>query len=242
MSLPVIEIYSSIECPFAYLATHRLRRIWPEYSGRVQIAWRALSLEYINRQGNPKPVMQTETALLPQIDSDLVVQVWPRPDWQWPVTVWPAFEALACAQAQSPDAAFEMSWAIRRAFFAEGRSLSLRHELLEIAGEVAAQTDLDLQRFEHDWDYGRYKGTVISESRHGWHTLQVNGSPTFVFADGRMISNPAAGEVDLDEANNILHGYTPYPGDPVQAYRVLIESALTPGPSQVDPGTDQEQR
>ncbi len=109
MSLPIIEIYASIECPFAYLATYRLRQMWPEFAGRVQIAWRALSLEYINqRVGTPKPLFEAERELLTRIEPALPFQPWPRAEWEWPVTMWPAFEALACAQAQSAEAAFDM--------------------------------------------------------------------------------------------------------------------------------------
>ncbi len=49
----MIEIYSSIECPFAYLAAHRLRRVWPEYAGRCDCL--ARSLEYINGRGPSSP-------------------------------------------------------------------------------------------------------------------------------------------------------------------------------------------
>jgi predicted DsbA family dithiol-disulfide isomerase len=224
MSLPTIEIYSSLECPYAYLATYRLRQLWPELQGRVKIVWRALSLEYINKSGVSKPTHDAELGFFLRIEPGLPLAAWPRPDWQWPVTMWPAFEALACAQAQGPEAAFAMSWTLRRAFFAEGRSLSLRHELFELAGQVAAETDIDLDQFERDWDGGRYKSQVIAESRRGWHDLKVNGSATFVLPGGRQVTNPALGEVDFDETNSILRSYTPYPGDPLVVYREILET------------------
>ena len=215
MTLPIIEIYSSIECPYAYLATYRLRQIWPEYTGRVQLVWRALALEYLNKASVSKPTHDAELGFFPQIEPALPLQPWTRPEWEWPVTMWPAFEALTCAQAQSHDAAFAMSWAVRHAFFAEGRSPAMRHELLAIAAKVAAEVNLDLAQFEEDWDNGRYKSSVITESRRGWHDLKVNGSATFVLPDGRQLTNPAIGEVDFDEANSILRSYTPYAGDPL---------------------------
>jgi hypothetical protein len=131
------------------------------------------------------------------------------------VTFWPAFEALACAQAQSHVAGFAMSWALRHAFFAESRSPALRHELLAIAREVATQADLDVERFEHDWDSGRYKASVIADSGRGWHELKVNGSPTFVLPDGRQVSGPASGEVDIDEERGVVRSYVPFVGDPL---------------------------
>ena len=35
--LPQVEIYSDIHCPWAYLAVYRLRQLWPEYEGKVEI-------------------------------------------------------------------------------------------------------------------------------------------------------------------------------------------------------------
>ena len=225
MPLPTIEIYSDIHCPWTYLTIYRLRRVWPEYAGRVAIVWRALSLEYINDRGTPKPVVDAEGDLMRQIEPGLPIQPWSRPDWQWPVTFWPAFEALACAQAHGHDAAFAMSWALRRAFFAASRSPSLRHELLAIAREVAAKVPLDLERFEDDWDSGRYKASVIAESRRGWHELKVEGSPTFVLPGGRQVSYPGTGHADIDEERGIVRSYTPHEGDPLDALRELLETA-----------------
>ena len=89
----MIDIYSSIECPFAYLALYRLRRVWPEYAGRVEIAWRALSLEYINGKGPGRPTIELELDLFKEMEPGLPVQRWNRAAWEWPVTMWPTFEA-----------------------------------------------------------------------------------------------------------------------------------------------------
>lgn len=230
MSVPTIEIYSSLECPYAYLATYRLRQIWPEFAGRVQVVWRALSLEYVNqRVGTPPPMFEAEKSLFAQVETALPWGDWSRPLWEWPVTMWPAFEALACAQAQGHEAAWAMNWALRYAFFAEGRPLSLRHELLAVASEMAAEGGLDMAQFEADWDGGRYKASVIAESRAGWHELKVNGSATLILPDGSQVTNPALGEVDFDEANYTLRSYTPYPGDPLAVYREMVEAVIRNG-------------
>lgn len=227
MSLPTIEVYSDIHCPWAYMAVYRLRKVWPDYAGRLCVTWRALSLEYANKQATPKPVLDAEIDLLRGVEPELPLRHWPRPDWQWPVTFWPAFEALTCAQAQSHEAAFNLNWALRRAFFDEGRCLSLRHELLAVAATVAVDDSLDLDRFTEDWDTGRYKDTVIRDSRRGWHELHVGGSPTFVLPDGSMISNLAAGESDVDEEAGAVRAYTPYSGDPLAAFRKMLDRAAS---------------
>jgi predicted DsbA family dithiol-disulfide isomerase len=225
MTPPTIELYSDILCPWTYLTIYRLRRVWPEYAGRAQLAWRALSLEYINRQGTPKPLLDAEIRLIKQIEPELPIEHWQRPEWQWPATFWPAFEALACAQAQGVETAFAMSWALRRAFFAESRNPALRHELLAIAEETAGEVGLDLARFEEDWDSGRHKASVIADSRRGWHELKVNGSPTFVLPSRRQVTSPGLGEADIDEERAVVRGYTPYAGDPLAAIREVLEEA-----------------
>lgn len=224
MLLPTIEIYASLDCPFAYLATYRLRQLWPEYEGRIALIWRTLSLEYINERPVLLPLIAAEQPLFAQIEPGLPYEPWHAPEWLWPATMWPAAEALACAQAQSAVAAFAMSWALRHAFFAESKNIALRHELLDIARRVAAEVSLDVARFEAVWDSGRYKQSVIADSRRGWHELQLDGSATLLLPDGRRVTNPAVGEVDFDEENYMLRSYRPYEGDPLDAYRELLDS------------------
>lgn len=229
MSLPVIEIYSDLQCPWAYLACYRLRQVWPPYEGRVQLVWRALSLEYINQRGTSKPLLGAELALIQQLEPTLPLQPWQRPDWQWSVTAWPAFELLASTQAHGSHAAFELNWALREAFFADSRSLSLRHELLEIVRNVARRVPFDLERVIADWDAGRYKGQVLADSERGWHTLELPGSPTFVLPDGTWIHNPGGGDANIDEVRAVVRSYTPPAGDPLATIRELLERTVQHG-------------
>lgn len=221
-----IELFSSLECPYAYLTNYRLRQLWQEFAGKLAIVWRALSLEYINRRSYPKPLLEAEMPLFARLEPNLPIRPWAQPEWAWPTTFWPAYEALACAQAQGFEAAFEMSWALRSAFFAHGRDITLRHELLIIAGDLASRGLVDLARFEEDWDSGRYKAGVLAESRRGWHELRVNGSATLVLPGGRQVTNPAVGQIDFDEDRFVLRSFTPYAGDALQAYHQLLEEAL----------------
>lgn len=220
--MQTVDLFSSIECPFAYLGVYRLRKVLPEFAGRVEIHWRALSLEYINHAMLAKPVTEAELGLLLDYEPDLPVRGWLRQDWEWPSTMWPAFEALACAQAQGSETAAAMSWALRYAFFAEGRCLAHRHELLAVAMNVSQQSPLDLARFEKDWDTGRYKDTVIADSRLGWHELKVNGSPTYVLPDGSQYPYAGLGNFEFDEATLSLVSYTPPALPPLDDIRAVL--------------------
>jgi predicted DsbA family dithiol-disulfide isomerase len=220
---PVLEVYSSIECPYAYLAAFRLKQIQEELAGKMRVTWKALSLEYINRQPYPKPLHQAEYELFRQIEPDLPWNLWDKPDWEWPTTFLPAFEALACAQEQGSQEASEMSWALRHAYFAERRNISMRHELVEIARRLEEQGGLNYDQFVDDWDGGRFRRTILEESRQGWHIMKLEGSATLILPDGMRITNPAVGEIDLDEEAVVLRSFSPYPGDPILAYREILK-------------------
>lgn len=223
MSERKVEVYGSMDCPYTYLATYRLRGLWSRIEGTVKVVWRCLSLEYINKRPVVQPLIAAERQLFAQIEPDLPYEPWAREDWDWPVTMWLASEALACAQLQNAEAAMAMSWALRHAFFGESRNIALRHELLAIAKEVAERTPLDVGQFKVDWDSGRMKPAVIGESRHGWRELKLEGSPTFILPDGRRVTNPALGEIDFDEENYVLREYEGFEGDVEAVYAELLE-------------------
>jgi hypothetical protein len=224
--MKTIQIYASIECPYAYLATYRLTKVLPEYQDRVQIFWRALSLEYINHTSPSKPVQETERLVFAEMEPGLPIKPWTGADWQWPTTFWPAFEALACAQAHGAEATLAYSWALRQAYFAQGRNITMRHELLSIAEELADEGYLYLPRFRIDWDSGRWKHTILAESWQGWKDLKREGSATFILPDGSRYTNPAVGEIDIDDDSGELRSYTLYRGDPLDTYREMFERAL----------------
>ena len=226
MTTAQIEMYADLYCPYAYLAAYRLRRLRGEYAGRVEVAHRSLALEYVNREPTPKRVLDIELPMLMLEEPDIPYQPWAAPDSEWPVTMWPAFEAVKCAERQGMALADELDWRIRVAFFAESRCVSMRHVLIALAGEAG----LDVDRFTADLDSGVAKQQVVDEARQGWEALQVDGSPTFVLPNGSQVSNPGLPEIDLDEE----HGYriravrpAPCAGDEcLDVYRALLDRAL----------------
>lgn len=195
MSEPVtIAMYADLACPYAYVSAYRLRKLREEYRGRIAIEHKSLSLEYINREDTPKALLESELPYLVREEPGIPYQPWQRPASEWPVTMWPAFEAVKCAQRQSLTLADDLDWAIRVAFFAESRCISLRHVLLELVQQVG----LDMDRFTDDFDRGVTKYQVLQEAREGWERLHVEGSPTFVLPSGKQISNVGLPEVTVD--------------------------------------------
>src|SRR5262249_25476963 len=145
-----IAIYSDVHCPYAYLTVYRLRLLREEFRGRVVIEHKSLALEYANNRPTPKPILQVAAPLLMLEEPKTRYQSWQAGASEWPVTMWPAFEAIKCAEQQSSDLASELDWAIRAAFFGQSRCISMRHVLFDLAAEVG----LDLGRFSEDFDNG----------------------------------------------------------------------------------------
>lgn len=196
MPAPVtIALYSDLHCPYAYLTVYRLRQLRETYRDSVTISYRCLALEYVNRRPTPKPILDNETPILMLEEPEIPYQPWHAPLSEWPVTMWPAFEAIKCAERQSPETVAELDWAIRTAFFAESRCISMRHVLFDLA----EQSGLNMARFAEDFDSGVAKRQVLDEAQAGWELLKVEGSPTLVLASGEQVSNLGLPQVSLDE-------------------------------------------
>ena len=204
---------------------YRLRQLWPEYGARVRVAWRALALEIKNEQTTPKFILDQEIPLMARQEPELPIGPWRAPEWQYPVTLLPAFEARACAERQGDAAAWEFGWRVRMALFAESRCVSARHVLLEVARE----SGLDLERFARDWDSGAERPRILAESHRGWEILNVDGSPTFVLPNGRQVHNPGAWKATWGPGKQIVK-VDPAPdapdGDWRRAYRAFLDEAV----------------
>ncbi len=205
-----LAMYADLACPYAYVSAYRLRKLRAEDRAPVVIEHKSLALEYINKEPTPKPVLDLELPVLVQEEPGIPYQPWQRPESEWPVTMWPAFEAVKCAERQSLELADALDWAIRTALFAESRCISMRHVLFDLAEQVG----VEMGRFAHDFDRGVAKYQVLAEAQEGWEHLHVAGSPTFVLSSGKQISNVGLPDIALD---------------PDQPGGVLVKPALGPG-------------
>ena len=219
-----IALYADLSCPYAYITAYRLRKLRDEYRGRISIVHKCLALEYVNREPTPKRLLDIELAVLMLGEPDIPYQPWNAPESMWPVTFWPAFEAIKCAERQGLELADDLSWAIRTALFADSRCVAMRDVLLALAEQVG----LDMTQFEADYDAGVAKRSVIDEAREGWERLRVNGSPTFVLPSGRQVSGLGLPELEMDENGRPLSlRAAPCQGDTcLDLYRELFAEAL----------------
>ena len=189
-------LYADLICPFAYLTHHRLRRLRPEFADRLALVHPCLPLEYVNREPTQKPILDLELPILMLEEPGIPYQPWSGSESGWPATIWPAFEAVKCAERQGWRAADDLAWAIRVAFFRDSRCISLRHVLLDLAAEAG----LDADRFEADFDGGAGRPAVIAEARDGWDRRRVPGSPTLILPTGEMVGELGLPGLDLDPA------------------------------------------
>lgn len=215
----VLRMWSDLHCPYAYLAAYRLRKALALFQGSVRVEHQCLSIEWVDEKCTPKDVLDAETPPIVAEEPGLRHQPWRAPESQWPVTFWPAFEAVKCAQRQGWRQAHELDWRIREAFFARSECVSMRHVLLRLAQGVP---DLDLARFTDDFDSGVSKRAVLDESREGWERLAFQVSPTFLLPDGTREANPVAPHVELHDVTRAVLRVHPAPARGEAALRHYV--------------------
>ncbi|MBT2382902.1 DsbA family protein [Streptomyces sp. ISL-11] len=183
-----IVVFTDLNCSFAHVAVHRLhetrRRLGLE--GRVWFDFRAFPLELFNREVNARPGVDSEISVLGAVEPDAGWRLWQGPDWTYPVTTLPALEAVHAAKAQSWHASEQLDRALRRAFWAEGRCISLRHVILDVAGGTGA---VDVDRLAGALDTGSARAAVMAQYEAS-RDDRVTCSPHIFLRDGSHSANP----------------------------------------------------
>ena len=161
---PVIEVYADIWCPFTHVG---LRAVADQRAraGRddVVIRVRAWPLELVN--GAPMDPTTTE-----QHANELREQVAPmlfaRLDTDhFPTSTLDALALAERAYRQGPEVGERMSLALRDALFEEGRDISNRsvlHDIAEAIGVVDPPDPSDAAAVLADWQSGRERGVLGS--------------------------------------------------------------------------------
>jgi predicted DsbA family dithiol-disulfide isomerase len=183
-----IVVWSDIACPWATLAVHRLHTVRKRLGldGRVVLDHRAFPLELVNGRCTPRRVLAAEVPVAGALAPEFAWQVWQAPESEWPVTMLLALEAVQAAKDQSANASEALDLALRRAFFAESRCLSMRHVVLDVAASI---TELDCDALAKVLDGGTARDAVMRQ----WHDAAdgpVKGSPHVFLCDGSDFANP----------------------------------------------------
>lgn len=183
-----VQVWSDLGCPWSHAVVWRLwdarRRLGLE--DRVRFDHHAFPLELFNSEPTPKPRTDAEWPVAREIAPRAGWQAWDAPEHAWPVTMLPPIEAVAAAKAQSLRASEDLDRALRRAFWAESRCISLRHVILEVAGECES---VDVGALAEALDAGRARRAILDD----WAVArgdEVRGSAHLFAPDGTHDQNP----------------------------------------------------
>lgn len=183
-----VVLWSDVSCPWAHVTVSRLWRTRAELGldEEVRFDLRPFPLELFNGKPTPKIVNDVEVEVLDGIEPQAGWQAWQRPAHEYPVTVLLALEAVQAAKAQGMAASEQLDRALRRAFYAESRCISLRSVVLDVATTCEA---VDHDALRRALDDGRARRAVIDCFEAAPH-LDVKGSPHLFLPDGTDVHNP----------------------------------------------------
>ncbi|MFJ2739939.1 DsbA family protein [Streptomyces sp. NPDC087440] len=183
-----ITVFSDIWCSFAHVALYRLHttRAGLGLAGRVRFDHRAFPLELFNGGPSPRPGTDSEVGGVAHIEPEAGWQLWRSPDWKFPSSSLPALEAVQLAKQQGLEASERLDLALRRAFWAESRSIGARATVLAVAEETPG---VDADPIAEGLDDGRAR-SVITEDFACAREHQVRCSPHLYLPDGSDCANP----------------------------------------------------
>lgn len=206
-----VIVYSDLHCPWAFVAVHRLRRARDANGLDVVLDHRAWPLELVNGRGTPREIVEPETAVLAQHEEDLFSRF---RGTSWPSTFLPAFEVVAAARrALGLEAAEEVDYALRLAFFRDGADLSVRPALAAAIESAGVDVDAVLKV----WDGEPVRADVLDDFARS-KDLPIQGSPQIFWPGGGTDHNP--GMTDMEFVRGIPRLRST---DPDAVERLLLE-------------------
>lgn len=183
-----IVVYTDLNCSFAHLAVHRLHetRARLGLDEIVHFDHRAFPLELFNVSVNERPGVDSEIAVVGALEPEAGWRLWQGPDWRYPVTMLPALEAVQAAKDQGWAASEQLDRALRKAFWAQSRCISMRHEILDIAAGTGV---VDVDALAVRMDDGSARADVFAQF-HAAREDRVLCSPHVFLADRSNWANP----------------------------------------------------
>ncbi|NMI01001.1 dithiol-disulfide isomerase [Pseudonocardia sp. K10HN5] len=185
-----VTVWSDIGCPWATLALAILRRRADQRGQALLIDHRAFPLELFNRRPTPKPIVDAEVVAIAGCRPELGWKPWTAPDHTYAVTTLPAMEAVqACKDPEIGGlrGSDEFDSALRKAFYVDGRCISVHAVILDVAQRCE---HVDADRLESALAQGIGRRDVFDQ----WRIAQrpeIEGSPQIFTAYGAF-HNPGA--------------------------------------------------
>lgn len=215
-----IVVYSDLGCPWAHLCVWRLHKARSTLGldGRVTLDHRAFPLEVFNEQPTPKKILDAEISVAGALDPNAGWQMWQRPEHEYPVTMLAPLEAVQAAKRQSLVASEQLDRALRVALFGHSRTISMRHEILDVA-EVCP--DVDATALADAIDKGLARSQVM-EQQDAASGGRVKGSPHIFLVDGSDVHNPG---IDLEWHGEHGEGFPIVKSDDPSVYEDILRRA-----------------
>jgi predicted DsbA family dithiol-disulfide isomerase len=214
-----IVLFSDVVCGWATVALQRFYRA-RERAGltdKIRVDHQLFLLEDVNRFPIPKRFLDSEIPVVGSLEPAFGWKPWQADASTWPITALLSNEAVHAAKRQSPQAAEDLDMAIRHAFFADSRPISLLHELVDIAGECPS---VDADALQRDLDEGTVRAEMMRTYRK--HAEDVKGSPHFFLSDGSNVHNPG---VELHWEGEPGAGFPMVDCDDPSVYDGLVKQA-----------------
>ncbi|MCT2592302.1 DsbA family protein [Streptomyces sp. N2-109] len=186
-----VTVWSDIGCPWASLALHTLRAAAGERGADIRIDHRAFPLELFNDQPTPRFIVEPEVIVIGARRPELGWRVWSGRESDYPSSTLTALEAVQAAKAPTVGGlrgSDELDAALRRAFYAESRCISIIPVILEIARECA---HVDAEELAKALERGAGRPEVYAQ----WRVAQgpeIQGSPHLFASGGYTRHNPGA--------------------------------------------------
>lgn len=218
-TIPEIWQWAEYYCPWCYIAAVRLRKIAPEYEGRVRLVERAFPLEVYGGGPPDRVELELEIWLAALQEPAAVFKPF---GVDWPTTTLPAFDAAWCAFQQGETIGRDFDLRIRKAFFVEGRNIGKREVMLDLAREA----NLDMDHFTRLFNSDEPRAAVLEEGKLGKEKFGVSGTPTVMLSDGTKLRHKMS-YPNIKNGKIISVGKLPCCGEGCyEATRDLFEIAL----------------
>jgi predicted DsbA family dithiol-disulfide isomerase len=216
-----IVVYSDLNCSFAHVAVHRLHetRARLGLTGRLHLDHRAFPLELFNLGVNERPGVDSEIAVVGALEPDAGWRLWQEKDWRYPVTMLPALEAVQAAKAQGWHASEQLDRALRKAFWADSRCVSLRNVILDVAEETGV---VDVADLAARLDRGEARAAIFEQFAAA-RDDRVICSPHVFLADGTNSANPGVAAHWVNGDFGV--GFPVIDADDPGVYETILEKA-----------------
>jgi predicted DsbA family dithiol-disulfide isomerase len=184
----------------------------------VRFDHRAFPLELVNGRPTPRSTLDAEIPVAGALEPGAGWQVWQGGESAYPVTTLLAMEAVQAARKQSLAASEALDLALRVAFFADSRCISLRNVILDAAGESVA---VDVDALADALDHGRARRRVMEDFEEAGRGA-VQGSPHLFLPDGTDSHNPG---IELHWEGEKGSGFPVVDSDDPDVYAELLRAA-----------------